>query len=387
MTAPELPTGAQRLVARARAGLSGPCGAVGLAPGRINVLGEHTDYIGGFSLPTAIDRWCAVALRPVEAGTLTLRALDLDETWTGRLGEVPEAPSWARTMAGAVAEFSRRVPLTTGLEAAVTGDVPRGGGLSSSAALCVAWMNALQALADSALSDLELARTAQAVEHTWTGVQCGLLDQTASQCSTGRGYLQVDFRDFALTEVTSALTGVAWLVLDTGVRRELAGSAYATRVAEVREGLHRARGAGAHWRDLTAADLHHGDRLDQRLGHGLAENARVHAGAAAIEAGDAVALGRLLDESHASLRDDYAVSCAELNTLVETARAQTGCLGARMMGGGFGGCAVALVRASQAEAIADAVLAAYRAAHPHSPAAFVVRPTAGACGWREAPPA
>lgn len=287
-------------------------------------------------------------------------------------------------MAGAVAEFSRRVPLATGLEAAVTGDVPRGGGLSSSAALCVAWMNALQALSASDVDDLGLARTAQAVEHAWTGVQCGLLDQTASQCSTGRGYLLVDFRDFTLTQVDSALSGVAWLVLDTGVRRELAGSAYAERVAEVRKGLHRARGVGAHWRDLSLADLSSGDVLDQRLGHGLAENARVCAGAAAIRAGDAAALGRLLDESHASLRDDYAVSCVELNTLVDTARQQPGCLGARMMGGGFGGCAVALVAADRAQDIADTVLAAYRVVHSHAPMAFVVQPTAGAQGWREA---
>lgn len=387
MAAPELPVGAQRLVDRARAGLPGPCVAVGLAPGRINVLGEHTDYIGGMSLPTAIDRWCAVALRPVPAGTLRIRALDLDETWTGTVGSVPDAPSWARTMAGAVAEFCRRVPLSVGLEAAVSGDVPRGGGLSSSAALCVSWLNALQALSGSDLSDLDLAQAAQAVEHTWTGVQCGLLDQTASQCSTGRGYLQVDFRDFTLRQVESSLSGVAWLVLDTGVRRELAGSAYATRVAEVRAGLHRALGEGAHWRDLSASDLSHGDVLDQRLGHGLAENERVMAGVAAIQAGDAAALGRLLDESHASLRDDYAVSCAELDTLVEAARGEPGCLGARMMGGGFGGCAVALVEASRAQAIADAVLVAYRASHPHRPTAFVVRPTAGAQGWREVPPA
>ena len=385
MTGREPARSPDALLDRARAALPGRAAATGVAPGRINVLGEHTDYIGGLALPTAVDRWCAVALQPREDATLRIQALDLDEEWSGPIGEVPAAPSWVRTMAGAIRVFHDAHPLRAGFEAAVTGDVPRGGGLSSSAALCLAWLNALQALHGTAFDDLRLARMGQQVEHQWTGVKCGLLDQVASQCSTGAGLLQVDFRSLDLQPVTGDLGDVAWLVLDTGVRRELAASAYAERVAQVADGLLRvqARRPVPDWRLLREDDLIHGDLLDQRLRHGVTENRRVAAGARAVEQGDAQALGALLDQSHRSLRDDYGVSCDELDCFVEHARAQAGCLGARMMGGGFGGCALALVEADAAHEIGRVALERYSARFPHRAEAFVVRPVRGATGARE----
>jgi galactokinase len=377
----ELPENARALLDRAAAALPGEPAWIGLAPGRINIIGEHTDYIGGLSLPTGVDRYAVVRLRPREDRRVHIRALDLGEETGFGLDERPDPPAgWARTMAGAVWICHADFGLPGGFDAVVTGDVPRGGGMSSSAALCVAWVNALAAWAGRSLDDPAAARLAQKVEHDWSGVPCGLLDQLASQASRAGRLLRVDFQTDAVTPVAADLPRHAWLVLDTGVRRALAGSAYAERVAQVRAGLERA--GVAHWRDLTQAHLVHGDVLDARLRHGITENARVDAVVAALAAGDVEAVGRLMGESHASLRDDYAVSCAELDTFVDAAAATPGCLGARMMGGGFGGCALALVEADRAEAVADAALVTYRSRFDHPASAAVVRGVDGARGWR-----
>lgn len=347
------------LVERATAALGRAPDAVGVAPGRINVIGEHTDYIGGLALPAAVDRYCVVALAPRRDGQVRIDAADLGETYQWTLGERPTPTvGWARLMAGAVEVFREAVGLDSGFDAAVVGDVPRGGGMSSSAALCVAWMVGLEALTGSTVAPTAAVRLAQRVEHEWVDVQCGLLDQTASRCAVPGHLLRVDFRSMDVQPVASGLDRCAWLVLDTGVHRELAGSAYADRVREVAAGL--ARAGRGHWRELSEADLVEGDVLDARLRHGIRENARVEAMVSALAAGDAAAAGRLLRESHASLRDDYAVSCAELDAMVEAAVAEAGCFGARMMGGGFGGCALALVREDDADAVGEAVLTAYR---------------------------
>ncbi len=373
--------GPEPLVARAAAALGRAPDAVGVAPGRINVIGEHTDYIGGLALPAAVDRYCVVALARRADGQVRLRSLDEEGAFGWTLGARPSPPrGWATYMAGAVEVFRENIGLETGFDAVVTGDVPRGGGMSSSAALCVAWMVALEALTGATLPPMDAARLAQRVEHDWAGVRCGLLDQTASRCAVPGHLLRVDFRSMDARPVRSALAGCAWLVLDTAVHRTLAGSAYAERVAQVTEGL--ARTGRAHWRDLAEADVGAADLLDARLRHGIRENARVDAMIEAIAAGDAGSAGRLLGESHASLRDDYAVSCDELDAMVALATAQPGCFGARMMGGGFGGCALALVEEGAAEAIGDAVLAGYRARFDHPARAFRVALVGGATGRR-----
>ena len=376
-----LPGNARALLARAAVALPGGPAWLGLAPGRINIIGEHTDYIGGLSLPTGVDRFALVRLRPRADRQVHIRALDLAEGFSFGVDAVPDPPpGWRRTMAGAVAVAHTAFGLPGGLDAVVTGDVPRGGGMSSSAALCVAWIAALSAWSGRTLGDAEAARLAQRVEHEWSGVPCGLLDQLASQASRSGRLLRVDFRTDAVTPVVAALPDHAWLVLDTGVRRELAASAYAQRVQEVRDGL--ARTGQAHWRELSLDDLVHGDILDARLRHGITENARVDAVVRALGTGDVARVGRLLAESHRSLRDDYAVSCLELDAFVDAASAAPGCLGARMMGGGFGGCALALVEAAAADAVAAAALAAYRSRFDHPAAAAVVRGVDGARGWR-----
>lgn len=385
MTAAEAPAGAGGLLARAEAALPGGPAWIGLAPGRINVIGEHTDTIGGLALPTGVDRWAVVRLRPRVDGRVCIRALDLDERFGFEAGARPDPPSsWARTMAGAVVVCHEAFGLPPGgFDAVVTGDVPRGGGMSSSAALCVAWVNALAAWAGRALDTLEAATLAQRVEHEWSGVPCGLLDQISSQGSRAGRLLRVDFRGPSIRTVPASMEGFAWLVLDTGVRRALASSAYGQRVQEVGEALRRVqeRRPGVHFRDLRPEDLARGDLLDRRLRHGVTENARVDAVVRLLAAGDLAGVGEALGDSHASLRDDLEVSCPQLDSLADAAASQAGCLGARMMGGGFGGCVLALVRDDDAPAVADRARAEHARRFADRTAAAVVRGVDGARGW------
>lgn len=319
---------------------------VAWAPGRINIIGEHTDYLGGLAMPAAIDRWVAVALA---AGPNEVHSLDLGSTWRGGR----PTNSWQRYVSGCLSVFQAPT-----VAAVFGGDVPAGAGISSSAALTLAWMNGLRALTGRALDDLDLCRLAQRVEHEHLGVPCGLLDQVASQLSREGHLLVVDFSADAVRYVPAVADGLCWIALHTGVKRELAASAYATRVAECARELEAIRARHPEvrvYRDVTLATA------TGRLRHMVAENARV---VAAAESRDGARLGALLLESHASLRDIYEVSCPELDRMVEMAAAQPACLGARLMGGGFGGCTLNLVRVDGASDFVASVLARYRARLP-----------------------
>lgn len=340
-------------LARLAAVLGGPLDAAGSAPGRINTIGGHTDYAEGLALAGAIDRRTTVGLRCRPDSALELHALDLPARAVLEMTREPgpDVPTWARTMWGAVEVFHRACGLApVGLAAAVCSTVPRGGGVSSSAALTVAWMAALAALHGQELGPPALARLAQEVEHRWLGVPCGLLDQLSSAAGQPDTLLALDFRPPVAAEpIHGVLPGTAWLVLDTGVRRALADSAYRERVAQVRAGL--AASGAAHWRTLTPDQLDGvaDPVLQRRLRHVVSENDRVRAAIAAAQAGDAPGFGLLMRQSHESLRRDLAVSCTELDALVGLACATPGVYGARMVGGGFGGCVLALADGAQAE--------------------------------------
>lgn len=386
--------GVEGLAQRARQALGGAAQVLAAAPGRINIIGEHTDTIGGLALPVAIDRHIVVALRRRGDGVARVTALDLGEQHAWRVASPPEPgelEGWRAYVVGSVAVFqelldTRGGVFPGGFEAVVHGDVPLGSGVSSSAALCLAWINALDAWTELGLAPLERARLAQQVEHRWAGVPCGLLDQVASQCSVAGKLALVDFRELRVQLVHDGLQGVRWVLLHTGVQRALASSAYQQRVEEVTLALERS-GLG-HWRDLpgpegwAALDVALGDPVwSARLRHGVSENARVLAAVAAVERGDAAGLGRLLDQSHASLRDDYAVSCEELDVLQQLATSAEGCWGARMMGGGFGGCVLALVE--EGADFRDPVMRAYGRHFPaRAGRVLELRPVGGAQGWR-----
>jgi len=320
---------------------------VATAPGRINLIGEHTDYCAGLALPAAIDRWMVVALAPRTDGQVRVRAADLDASATWTLGSAaPKAPGWACMAAGAVAETQAAGTQVPGFDAWVRGTVPLGSGLSSSAALSLAWLAALAALTGLAEAPLARARRAQAIENHWLGVRTGLLDPLAILLARPGELVRLDFASLEWTRHPTTLTDWRWVAVHSGVSRTLADSAYDTRVAECKAGLVALRGPEAPiqaLRSVQREELDAGAIWGRRLHHVIRENQRVDQTVDALAVGDAHTIGQLLLASHESLRVSFEVSCPALDRLVERAQALPGCVGARMMGGGFGGCTLNLV--------------------------------------------
>ena len=293
------------------------------APGRVNLIGEHTDYNEGLCLPFAIERGVTVTIRPRAGGEIA----------------APGLPAGNPYVAGTVAELRAAGIDPPGCEIDVTGDLPQGAGLSSSAALCVALSLALCAAAGAEPPPpVELARLCSRVESEHAGADTGLLDQLASLLGEEGRAVRLDMRALAWESVELELEGHLLAVLDSGASRSLAESGYNERREECRRaaellGLESLRDA----RDGAGLP----EPLGRRVRHVILENQRVDAAVAALEARDPAALGELLDASHASLRDDYEVSVPEVERAVEACRA-AGALGARIMGGGFGGSVLGL---------------------------------------------
>jgi galactokinase len=342
------------------------------APGRVNVVGDHTDYNEGFVLPLAIDRHCLVAARP--ASTVRVHSLDtagaVDLPADGSADPAEIEPPWGRLVAAVVRELARLGRPAVGMDAIVASDVPLGAGLSSSAAFEVACATALASLAGWESSPRELALACRDAEESATGVPCGIMDQLASVCGRRNAALLIDCRSLDVRPVPLP-EQLALLVVHSGIPRTLGASAYADR-RRACEHLARTLGLTA-LRDATASDVA-GEPLGR---HVVSENARVLGAAQALGEEDLGALGRLLVESHASLRDDFEVSTPELDVLVEELLA-AGALGARLTGAGFGGCVVAACESGSEEAVAAAVIARYRRRTDLAARAFVGRAVDGA---------
>jgi galactokinase len=333
------------------------------APGRVNIIGEHTDYNDGFVLPIAIERGIAAVGRARSDATTRLLAVDLGESAEGDLTRLeprgaPKA-TWVDYAGGVLTLLARRAGSKGGLDLAFGGDLPIGGGLSSSAALEVAAGLVGERLMGLTLTREERAALCRRAEHEFAGVPCGIMDQlVVCTARAGRAML-IDCRDGSHRCVPMPDPSRAvLLVMDSGLRHELAAGEYARRRAQCGEAA-RALGVRS-LREVDSESLRTRlDRLEpllaRRAGHVVEENARTLAAARALEAGDLVMLGRLMNRSHDSLRDEFEVSCPELDRLVEAARRAPGVFGARLTGGGFGGCAVALVEPAAVETVAAAV--------------------------------
>jgi galactokinase len=316
-----------------RAGFGRPPEAVEFAPGRVNLIGEHVDYNDGIVLPM-----------PLPQGTVVALGLRNDE----RLAVEPAIG--ARYVEAARAVLAARGHSVSGLDVAIASDLPIGAGLSSSAALLVATLRTLAARLGIALTPRDIAALAHEAETRHVGVACGIMDQLACAVAKPGHALRIDCRDGSLTDVALPLDRVAIVVADSGTRRSLLHSAYNERVAECRRALALVRAerpAIVSLRDATLEDLDasvagRDDIAFRRARHVVREIARVVAFSAALERGDFAAAGAALDESHASLRDDYEVSSPALDALQRELRALPGCFGARLTGAGFAGCVVAL---------------------------------------------
>jgi galactokinase len=313
-----------------------------VAPGRVNLVGEHTDYNDGLCLPFAIGRGVTVTAQALGEPRVEVLSEALGERDAFTLDGVRAAGGWRAYPRGVVAELRAEGRASRGARLRIASDLPAGAGLGSSAALCVALALALLALDGEQEPDLlALARLCSRVEHDWAGAQTGLLDQLAVLLAEPGHALRLDLRDLRAQPVPLELGGRRLVTVDSGVRHAHAEGAYNRRRAECREGC-RALGL-ASLRDATEADAARlPEPLDRRVRHVVTENARVEAAADALRRGDVAALGPLLDASHASLRDDYEVSLPEVDHAVAALKA-AGADGARMIGGGFGGSILALL--------------------------------------------
>ncbi len=335
------------------------------APGRVNLIGEHTDYNDGFVLPMAIDRGIWIALRPRADRRVVVRSLVFDETIGFSLEEMEaKGTGWGEYLRGMAWALQEAGCELRAWEGVVASDLPVGAGLSSSAALEMATARGFAVVSDLPWDPIAMAKAGQRAESGWVGVNCGIMDQVASAAGRAGHALLIDCRSLQ-TDPVPLPAGTVVAVLDTGTRRGLAGSAYNERRARC-EAAARFFGVPA-LRDVGSAQLQAAaDRLDdvtlRRARHVVMENERTLHAAEAMRRGDPGEVGLLMKSSHASLRDDFEVSSLELDSMVSCAQQDEGCHGARLTGAGFGGCAVALVRAEAAHRFAASVAARYEAA-------------------------
>lgn len=336
------------------------------APGRVNIIGEHTDYNDGFVLPAAIDRAIFLAGRLRTDNVVNIQSLDYRSDATFTLDQLRDdsLPPWTRLLRGVVWILREQGHPLRGLDFAIAGDVPGGAGFSSSAAVEVAFFEMVSALLNVPMTQEQKALLGVEVEHRFIGIRTGVMDQMISALGKAGHALLIDCRSLENTPVPIP-NGVTLMALDTGKRRQLVESEYGKRREQCEEAA-RTLGVRA-LRDLTPEQLAaNADKLPEviarRASHVVNENVRTLAAVEALRSGDLQSVGRLLNESHASLRDLYEVSIDELDIMAELAQNTEGCYGARMMGGGFGGAVIALVQDSAAAQLAEEVSQAYNAA-------------------------
>lgn len=363
---------------------------IAAAPGRVNVIGEHTDYNDGFVLPMAIERYTVIAAAPSAEGKPQAQfrstesngqsvVVDLSKS----LQPLPKG-TWANYAAGVLAGFQNLGVALPGFDAMISSTVPLGGGLSSSAALEVATATLLEAMTGKTLDPVAKALLCQEAEHKFAGVPCGIMDQFISAMGRKDNLLLIDCRSRQPELVPMSDASVSLLVTNTNVKHELGGGEYAARRSQC-EAAAKTLGVVS-LRDATFAALEQAKgRLEEvvfrRARHVIGEIARTTEAAREIRASNWNKTGELMYASHDSLRDDYEVSCAELDAVVEIARGigiKGGVYGCRMTGGGFGGCTVALVKTDAVESVKQKIASDYQKKTGIEGALFVSRPAAGA---------
>jgi len=359
------------------------------APGRVNLIGEHTDYNGGYVLPFAIDRETVVTLRARGDRELHVYAAAFDETIEASIPLVSPTPTdtWRDYLVGILSELQQRADLPFGFDGAITGNIPIGAGLSSSASLEVALALGLSRLYNIELEDLDLIALCQRAENEFVGTHCGIMDQYASLLARENSALLLDTRSLKHRYVPLSLDNLTLLIVDSNVRRSLSKSGYNERHRECQEALRFLQEALPNRRINSLSDLDSEglnkvrqtmpQTLWERTLHVQEENSRVLKVAKALEEGDTKTVGRLLFSSHASLRDLFQVSTPELDFLVDWARAH-GALGARLVGGGFGGVTLHLIAEENSENYAQSIREAYQKEFSRKASVLEVHPGPGA---------
>lgn len=359
------------------------------APGRTNLIGEHIDYNGGHVLPIAIGKAVEIAATPRRDGHYRLYSVQFKEMYQGSLS--PEKSSdffWTNYLFGVIHEFAKLGHAFQGMDAVIDGDIPRASGLSSSAALEVATAWAAQTMMGTTLSRMDIALLGQRAENNFVGVNCGIMDQAISANGQAGHALLLDCNTLEARQVPLDLRGeAAILVAHCGVRRGLSSSAYNQRRGKCDAALDVIRAqtknalpclCAATLKDLATSERAMDDEMVRRARHAITEEARVGEAAQALAAGDFARMGRLLDASHFSLRNDYDVSCAELDELTDRVRSHPGAFGSRLTGAGFGGCTVSLISAAAAGPVIEDLKRHYYAPRKLEPLVFVTGAEDGA---------
>lgn len=359
------------------------------APGRVNLIGEHTDYNEGFVLPIAANLRTYVAVGHRTDGQVWVHSIDLNETASFCLDQdagssQTEPSSWVSYIQGMTHTLGSKGLAIGGANLAIASDVPIGAGLSSSAALEISVGFALAELAGLEITRLDLARAGQKTEHVFVGTNSGLMDQLTATFAEKNHAMLIDCRSFQVTPIPMELPGIAVVICDTAVKHALATSAYNERRQDCERAVQLLRKKKPDVRALRDFDIDDLNLLEdlpepesRRARHVITENERTLEAAQALRSNDAGKLGKLMVESHKSLRDDFEVSCRELDIMFELALNQDAVTGARMMGGGFGGCTINLVSRDSIETFKDRMVRGYKQATGLVPTVSIVQPDDG----------
>lgn len=351
------------------------------APGRVNLIGEHTDYNEGFVLPAAVDKMIAFAVKPNSVGRFRFFAFDLNESFETEADNIGVSQTaWANYLLGVVAQFRKAGLTVPAFDCVFGGNVPLGAGMSSSAAIEVGMAFAINSMFGLGVNRLTMTKFAQMAEHEYAGVNCGIMDQFASMHGKAGHVVRLDCRSLDFEYFPLDMTNYRLVLVNTGVKHSLASSEYNKRRAECEEGvriLQKYYNAVRSLRDATeemieAHRSEFGDVVYRRCSYIVEENERLLEGCKALADGDFAAFGQLMFGSHEGLSHKYEVSCAELDQLVDIARTVPGVLGSRMMGGGFGGCTITLVEKTKAADFEAAVKRNYKTPDGREPVIYEV---------------
>ena len=337
------------------------------SPGRVNIIGEHTDYNEGFVLPAAIDKAVYVAVEKREDDQIILHSIDFKDKYEGRVSEIKRTDKhWANYILGVAAQFQKKGYQFNGFNLIIDGDVPLGAGLSSSAAVECATAYAINVLFRFGVDNKTLALMAQKAEHEFAGVLCGIMDQFASVFGQKDHVIKLDCRSLEYEFVPLKLEGYKILLLNTNVKHSLASSEYNTRRQQCEEGVAMIRKHYPEVKSLRDATLEMVNQhvkgnevIYRRCKYVIEENTRLLEGCEDLKKGDIGALGAKMYRSHEGLSKEYEVSCPELDFLVDSVRNKPDVLGARMMGGGFGGCTINLVKETAIDGLISELSARY----------------------------
>ncbi len=338
------------------------------SPGRINIIGEHTDYNNGFVMPAAIDKYIYIALSKRDDDRVSLFSADYNERYTSELNDDTKlAPEWAKYIIGATIILQEQSEILTGFNLFVIGDVPLGAGLSSSAAFSCATVFAINELYDLGFSRIDIAKIGQRIEHEFIGVKCGLMDQFASVMGKSNHAIKLDCQDLSYEYIPIDWSSYDLLLLNTNVKHSLASSAYNDRRESCEKGVAWVK---AHIPDVKSLRDISLEQLEKyvfakdkdvyyKCKFVVEENMRLQQAAKALVENDFALLGKLLFEAHWALSKEYEVSCPELDYLIQVAQSNEYVVGARMMGGGFGGCTINIIQKGKSQDFVNQVESAY----------------------------